>query len=82
MPRQAASACPLEDVLASWAPTPGSDHRLIGRPSRSFVSQRQHPLFCVVSAPHPSPSHTGSVLTHAHASTLLEWDGTREPMCF
>ena len=37
MPRQAASACPLEDVLASWAPTPGSDHRLIGHPSRSFV---------------------------------------------
>jgi len=38
MPRQAAPACPIEDALASWAPTPGSDRPLIGHPSRSIVS--------------------------------------------
>jgi transposase len=37
--------------------TPLSLHRL----------HRRHPLFFVVSAPHPSPPHTGSVLRHAHA---------------
>jgi hypothetical protein len=42
----------------------------------------RQPLFFVVSAPHPSPAHTGSVPRHEHASTSLEWDGTREPMCF
>jgi transposase len=39
-------------------------------------------LFFVVSAPHPSPVHTGGVLPHATACTCLEWDGTREPTCF
>ena len=52
--------------------TPLSLHRL----------HRRHPLFFVLSAPHPSPAHTGSVLRHAHACAFLEWDGTREPMCF
>jgi len=37
MPHNAAPACPRADALASWAPTPGSDHRLIGHPSRSTV---------------------------------------------
>jgi hypothetical protein len=38
MPRRAAPACPVEDALVSWAPTPGSDRPLIGHPSRSIVS--------------------------------------------
>jgi hypothetical protein len=38
------------------------------------LAHHRHPLFFVVSAPHPSPAQTGSVLRHANASAFLEWD--------
>jgi len=65
----------------------GTDTRqrapLIGHPlSLHFISEGPTGLVRI-SAPHPSPKQTGGahpVLVRQHLS--LEWDGTRERMCF
>ncbi len=52
--------------------TPLSLQHLDGSPAR----------LSAVSAPPPSPKHTGHTPPRAHACSSLEWDGTRERTCF
>jgi hypothetical protein len=65
------SAESLKTLLASWARTPGSALRLIGRPL-SLQPIREDPIrLSRISAPPPSPVRTGDALRCASACTSL-----------
>jgi hypothetical protein len=72
-----------EDLVASWARTPGSEPRLIGHPLSLQPIRESLVRLLRISAPPPSPARTGgvrSVRVSLHLS--VEWDGMRERTCF
>jgi hypothetical protein len=83
MPREGHRTCPRRGRGGTMGANTRQRVALIGHPL-SLHHTSEGPLGPVrTSAPHPSPVQTGGVhpvLVRQHLS--LEWDGTRERMCF